>query len=190
MKRLWAGPFTRQLLVSHFASLARVSTGPWQGYKQRKKSFRILVGMYYHKNPSHSNPSEWVPQGHRGRQNRQHTKNGWKVHKLRSSHSAPYKLHGVGNRKHFLGSISKKTKRFMIFRPPSQNLQKVGFKWGGLEGSGPKTHCGMRLLDEIMILQRVKQFNSLGWGTRRGPKRPKMGGYVVFSPIYACLALI
>ena len=30
----------------------------------------------------HSHPSEWVPQGHLGRQNHQHAKNGSKVHKL------------------------------------------------------------------------------------------------------------
>ena len=74
-----------------------------------------------------------------------------KLHK-RSSHSAPYKPHGVGTRKHFFGSKSKKTKRFMIFEghffdifdpPPTppppplpQNLKKVGFKWGGVWG-GP-----------------------------------------------------
>ena len=42
-----------------------------------------------------------------------------KVHKLhkRSSHSAPYKPYGVGTRKHFFGSKSKKTKRFVIFDP-------------------------------------------------------------------------
>ena len=28
----------------------------------------------------HSHPSKWVPRGHRGCQNRQHSKNGWKVH--------------------------------------------------------------------------------------------------------------
>ena len=41
------------------------------------------------------------------------------MHKLhqRSSHSAPYKPYGVGTRKHFFGSNSKKTKRFMIFDP-------------------------------------------------------------------------
>ena len=65
-----------------------------------------------------------------------------------SSHSAPYKPHGVGTREHFFSSKSKKTKRFMIFdpkkggvifstflippTPPSlKNSKKVGFKWGG-----------------------------------------------------------
>ena len=67
----------------------------------------------------HSHPLEWVPRGHRGCQNRQHSKNGQKMRKLheRSSHSAPYKPYGVGTRKHFFGSKSKKTKRFMIFDP-------------------------------------------------------------------------
>ena len=35
----------------------------------------------------------------------------------RSSLSAPYKPHGVRTRKHFFGSKSKKTQRFMIFDP-------------------------------------------------------------------------
>ena len=41
------------------------------------------------------------------------------MHKLheRSSPSAPYKPHRVGTQKHFFGSKSKKTKRFMIFDP-------------------------------------------------------------------------
>ena len=79
-----------------------------------------------------------------------------KLHK-RSSHSAPYKPYGVGTRKHFFGSKSKKTKRFMIFDPKKrgghfltppphppqppplpQNIKKVGFKWGGLGGPDQK----------------------------------------------------
>ena len=75
--------------------------------------------------------------------------------------------------------------------PPPQNLKKVGFKWGGLGGSGPKTHCGMHLLDKTMILQGVKlTIQPLGVGYANRPKKAKMGGYVAFSPIYACLALI
>ena len=35
----------------------------------------------------------------------------------RPSHSAPYKHHRVRTRKHFFGSKSKKTKRFLIFDP-------------------------------------------------------------------------
>ena len=131
-----------------------------------------------------------------------------KLHK-RSSHSAPYKPYGVGTRKHFFGSKSKKTKRFMIFNPKKgtvifstfltppptpptppppphlpQNLKKVGFKWGGSRGgSGPKTHWGMRLLDKIMILQGVKlTIQPLGVGYANRPKKAKMGGYVAFSP--------
>ena len=154
----------------------------------------------------HSHPSEWVPRGHRGRQNRQHSKNGRKVHKLheRSSHSAPYKPHGVGTRKHFFGSKSKKNQKIPDFRPKKrgghppphhlpQNLKKVGFKWGGggLGGSGPKTHWGMRLLDKIMILQGVKlTIQPLGVGYANRPKKAQNEGNVAFSPIYACLALI
>ena len=64
-----------------------------------------------------------------------------------------------------------------------------GGVWGG--GSGPKTHWGMRLLDKIMILQGVKltiQPRGVWYANR--PKKAKMGGYVAFSPTYACLALI
>ena len=78
---------------------------------------------------------------------------------------------------------------FDIFDPPPtpphlpQNLKKVGFKWGGLGGSGPKTHWGMRLLDKIMILQGVKlTIQPLGVGYANRPKKAKMGGYVAFSP--------
>ena len=59
---------------SHFASLARVLTGLWQTYTLQKMSLRVLVGIYCH-NP-HSHPSEWAARGQRGRQNRQHSKNG------------------------------------------------------------------------------------------------------------------
>ena len=42
-----------------------------------------------------------------------------------------------------------------------------------------------------MILQGVKlTIQPLGVGYANRPKKPKMGGYVAFSPIYACLALI
>ena len=126
-----------------------------------------------------------------------------KVHKLheRSSHSAPYNTYGVGTRKHFFGSKSKKTKRFMILdpkkggghffdifdHPPPPTSLKTSKKWvssgGGLGGSGPKTHWGMRLLDKIMILQGVKlTIQPLGVGYANRPKMAKMGGYVAFSP--------
>ena len=138
----------------------------------------------------HLHPLEWVPRGHLGRQHHQQSKNGWKVHNLhkRSSHSAPYKPYGVGTRKYFFGSKSKKTKRFMIFgpkkgghfsdifdpsspppHPPPSKPQKSGFQVGGgvLGGSGPKNHWGMRLLDKIMILQGVKlTIQPLGVGVR------------------------
>ena len=72
--------------------------------------------------------------------------------------------------------------------PPTllENLKKVGFKWGGLGGSGPKTHWGMHLLDKIMILQGVKlTIQPLGVGYANRPKKAKMAWYVAFSPIYA-----
>ena len=120
----------------------------------------------------------------------------------RSSHSAPYKPYGVGTRKHFFGSKSKKTKGFMIFdekkggvifstfltppQPPPPSL-KTSKKWvssgGGLGGSGPKTHWGIPLLDKIVILQGVKPtIQPLGVGYANRPKKAKMGGYVAFSP--------
>ena len=82
---------------------------------------------------------------------------------------------------------------FDTFDPPPK-APKSGFQVGGggvWGGSGPKTHWGMRLLDKIMILQGVKlTIQPLGVGYANRPKKAKMGGYVVFSPIYACLALI
>ena len=134
-----------------------------------------------------------------------------KLHK-RSSHSAPYKPYGVGTRKHFFGSKSKKTKRFVIFDPKKGGVIFFGIfdpppptqphpplkgskKWvssgGGLGGSGPKTHSGMRLLDKTRILQGLKlTIQPLGVGYANRPKKAKMGVYVAFSPLYACLALI
>ena len=83
---------------------------------------------------------------------------------------------------------------FLTPPPPHlpENLKKVGFNWGGSGGgSGPNTHWGMRLLDKIMILQGVElTIQPLGVGYANRPKKAKMGGYVAFSPIYACLALI
>ena len=75
--------------------------------------------------------------------------------------------------------------------PLPENLKQVGFKWGGLGGSGPKPQWGMRLLDNIMILQGVKlTIQPLGVGYANSPKKAKMGGYVAFSPVFPCLALI
>ena len=64
-------------------------------------------------------------------------------------------------------------------KPPHlpQNLKKVGFKWGGLGGSGPKTHWGMCLLDKIMILQGVKlTIQPFGVGYANRPKKAQNGG--------------
>ena len=70
-----------------------------------------------------------------------------------------------------------------------QNLKKVGFKWGGggLGGSGPKTHWGMRVLKKIMILQGVKQtIQPLGVGYANSPKKAQNGVVCgVFSYIRA-----
>ena len=46
----------KPLLVenSHFASLARVLTGPKQDWRLQKTSFHILVGIYCHNIPTHT----------------------------------------------------------------------------------------------------------------------------------------
>ena len=80
-----------------------------------------------------------------------------------------------------------------IFDPPPhpQNLEKSGFKGGGGFWGGPKTHRGMRLLYKTVILQGVKStIQPLGVGYANSPKKAQNGGYVAFSPICACLALI
>ena len=81
---------------------------------------------------------------------------------------------------------------FLTPPPPHhlpQNLKKVGFKWGGSRGSAPKTHWGMCLLDNITILQGVKQtIQPLELGHA---KKAQNGGVCgVFPDIRACLALI
>ena len=119
------------------------------------------------------------------------------MHKLheRSEHSAPYKSHGVRTRKHFFGSKSKKTKRFIIFdpkkgggsflTPPPHTSLKSSKKWvssGGVLGWGggvrtKKTHWGMHLLDKIIILQGVKLIiQPLGVGYAKRPKKAQNGG--------------
>ena len=84
---------------------------------------------------------------------------------------------------------------FLTPPPPPPPSLETSKKWvssgGGLGGSGPKTHWGMHLLDKIMILHGVKlTIQPLGVGYANRPKKAKMGGYVAFSHIYACLALI
>ena len=127
------------------------------------------------------------------------------MHKLheRSSHSAPYKPYGVGTQKHFFGSKSKKTKRFMIFDPkkggvnffdifdppPHPHPHPPPKKWvssgGGLGGSGPKTHWGMRLLDKIMTLQGVKlTIQPLGVGYANKPKVGGMWRFPLYTPAW------
>ena len=74
------------------------------------------------------------------------------------SHSAPYKPHGVGTRKHFFASKLKKNKKFMIFDPKKgglaffdippppptlpQKVQNVSFKWGRARGPDQKVIGG------------------------------------------------
>ena len=108
-------------------------------------------------------------------------------------------------RKHFFGSKLKKTKRFMNFDPkkggvifstfltpaPTPTSLKTLQKWvssgGGLGGSGPKTHWGMRLLDKTMILQGVKKtIQPLEVGHAKSPKKAQRGGLWCF-PVYTGL---
>ena len=108
-----------------------------------------------------------------------------------------------GPRNTFSAQNKKKTKSFMIFDPkkggvhffdifdlppppPPLNSLKSSKKWvssgGGLGGSGPKTHWGLRLLDRTVILQGVKlTIQPLGG---IGPKRPKRGGGMWRFPLY------
>ena len=91
---------------------------------------------------------------------------------------------------------------FDIFDPPPPHTPpslKTSKKWvssgGGLGGgSGAKTRWGMRVLDKIMILQmvtlKIEVIQPLGVGYANRPKNAQNGGYVAFSPICACLALI
>ena len=117
----------------------------------------------------HSHLSEWVPQGHRGCQNRQHSKNGRKMHKLplRSPHSAPYKPHGVETRKHFFSSKSKKPKRFLIFDP-----KKGGVIFSTFLTQPPPPHLRQNL---------KKWVSSGGGGFGGGPDQKLIGGCVYWK---------
>ena len=120
-----------------------------------------------------------------------------KLHK-RSSHSTPYKPYGVGTREHFFGSKSKKNQKihdfrpkkegghfFDIFDPPPPPPKKWVASGGGLGGSGPKTHWGMRLLGKIMILQGVKlTIQSLGVGYANRPKWWGMWRFPLYTPAW------
>ena len=81
-------------------------------------SSRILVGIYCHNIPTRT-PQSGYHRVTEVAKTANIAKMAEKVHKLheRSSHSAPYKPHRVGTRKHFFRSKSKKTKRFMILDP-------------------------------------------------------------------------
>ena len=115
ISRLCTRPFTRPLLVEIAISrlLARVVNGPKQGPQSG-----------YHGVTEVAKTANIA-------------KNGWKVHKLhkRSSHSAPYKPHRVGTRKHFFGSKSKKPKDSIAFGKSTsqriyseQHVPKIGWK--------------------------------------------------------------
>ena len=205
--RLCTGPFTRPLLVE--IAILRLwhghLTGPRQGYRLQKTSFRILVGIYCHNIPTHTSRSRYHGVTEVAK-TANITKMGEKwINCISARHTPPHtNTMESGPGSNSFASKSKKTKRFMIFDPkkggviflpapppptttPSphplpQNLKNVGFKGGGLGGSGPKTHWGMHLLDKTMILQGVKlTIQPLGVGYANRPKRPKRGGgYVAF----------
>ena len=62
-----------------------------------------------------------------------------------------------------------------IFDPPPAPPKKWVSSGGGLGGSGPKTHWGMRFLDRIMILQGVElTIQPLGVGYANRPKWPQL----------------
>ena len=123
---------------------------------------------------------------------------------------SPYKPNGVRTRKQLFGSKLKKTKTFMIFNPktegviffdifdpptppPTPSKKCVSSGGAGVQGSlDQKTHCGMHLLDKIMILKGVKPtIQPLGVGYANRAKNTQNGGVRgVFPYIRACLALI
>ena len=205
ISRLCTGPFTHESHYCWKQSFRVFGTGfdrPSARLQAAKTTFCILFGI-----DCHGIPACTLQSGYRRVTEVAKTANITKMAEKCincSCHSAPYKPHGVGTRKHFFGSTSKKTKRLMIFRPkrrggvifstfltpppPSppnlpQNLKKLGFKWGALGGSGPKTHWGMCLLDKIMILQGVKQtIQPLEVGYTNSPKKAQKGVCVVCSP--------
>ena len=120
ISRLCTGPFTRPLLVE--IAISRLwhghLTGPRQSYRLHKTSFRILVGIYCHNIPTHTPQS-----GYHGVTEVAETANIAKMvekcikctgARPTPPHTNP---HRVGTRKHFFGSKSKKTKRFMILDP-------------------------------------------------------------------------
>ena len=170
-------------------------------------SFHVLIGIWCHNIPTHT------PHGvTEVAKTANIAKTAQKCINCISARPTPPHSNPMesGPGKIFPAQNRKKTKRFMIFDPkkggviffdifdpppppppPPSKPQKVGFKGGGLGGSGPKTHWGMRLLDKIMILQGVKlTIQPLGVGYANRPKKAQNGGYVAFSPFCACLALI
>ena len=155
---------------------------------------------------SHLHPSEWVPRGHRCRQNRQHSKNGRKVHELHkcSSHSAQTNPMESGPGNTFSAKNRKKKKKQKIpdFRPPkrgtgsffstflnppphvAQNLRKVGFKWGVGLGGPTRNSLGDAYIGHNNDFTRGETIQPLEVGYANSPKKAPKGGYVAFSPIY------
>ena len=165
----------------------------------QKTSFRILVGIYCHNIPTHTPQS-----GYHGvtevAKNANIAKMAKKGINCRSARPTPPHTNPIEPETVFWLKIEKNQKihdfqskkRGGRYRtPPLKTSKNWVSSGGGLGGSGPRTHWGIRLLDKIMILQVVKlTIQPLGVGYANRPKKAQNRGYVVFSPIYACLALI
>ena len=79
------------------------------------------------------------------------------------------------------GGVTFTGNAFLTLPSPHPTSLKSPKKWvssgGGLQGSGPKTHWGMRSLDKIMILQGIKlTIQPLGVGYANRPKKAQNGG--------------
>ena len=164
--RLCTSPFTRPLWVETAISRLwhRHLTGPKQVWKLQKN-----VLPYPSRHISSQHPSDWVPQGHRGRQNRQHTKRGRKVHQLhkRSSHSPHTNPMESGPGTTFSAQNRKKTKKFVIFGP-----KKGGSFFFDIFAPPPPPPPS---------LKTSKKWVSSGGEVWRGPDQKLIGGCVYWT---------
>ena len=164
MSRLCTGPFVGPLLVE--TVILRLwhghLTGPWQGYKLQKTSFRILVGIYCHNIPTHTPQS-----GYHGVTEVAKPANIAKMAKkcIKCISARPTPPHtnpmdsGLGNT--FLAQNRKKPKDSLFSTekrggsffdpttppppappPPPSKPQKSGFQVGGVGGVRTKNSLG------------------------------------------------
>ena len=134
--------------------MARVLTGPQQGYRLQKTSFCILVGIYCQNIPTHTPQS-----GYHGVTEVAQTANIAKMAEKRINcisarptprHTNPMES-GPGNT---FSAQNQKNQKIYDFRPKKegvippppphlpQNLKKMGFKWGGSGGVRTKNSLG------------------------------------------------